>query len=128
LGSSESIGRADELFSLIDKKWKIFRRKTTTSDPHPIIGYPSVSPSSSAIGMLPAPSARKSDELNVVQMVEAILKQSNTPPCVIIDEASDVVYIHGRTGKYLEPAQGRISANIIEMARPGLKQDLSTAI
>jgi two-component system, chemotaxis family, CheB/CheR fusion protein len=60
--------------------------------------------------------------------VETILQQSNTPPCVIIDEKLNIVYIHGRTGKYLEPAAGMACFNILDMARPSLKTVLASAV
>jgi len=40
----------------------------------------------------------------------------------------NIVYTHGRTGNYLEPAIGKVSINILEMARPGLKSVLAASI
>ena len=45
-----------------------------------------------------------------------------------MNENGDILYIHGRTGKYLEPASGRATLNIFEMARDGLRLDLRTAL
>jgi len=36
--------------------------------------------------------------------------------------------VHGRTGKFLEPAAGKVSVNIIEMARQGFKVELANTI
>jgi two-component system CheB/CheR fusion protein len=47
---------------------------------------------------------------------------------VIINEKGDVLYIHGRTGKYLEPAPGEARMNIVEMAREGLRLELTTTV
>ena len=58
-------------------------------------------------------------KLSALQLVETILQQSDTPPCAIITDAGNVVYIHGRTGRFLEPAEGKVSVNILDMARPG---------
>ncbi|MCX6701394.1 MAG: PAS domain-containing protein, partial [Methanomicrobiales archaeon] len=54
--------------------------------------------------------------------------QSFAPPSVITDEKGDIVYVHGDTGKYLQPAQGQASINIIDMARDGLQMDLRYAL
>jgi hypothetical protein len=70
----------------------------------------------------------ESSEISGLQLVETILQQSSTPPCAIIDDACNVVFIHGRTGRYLEPAEGKASVNILEMARVGLKSHLASAI
>jgi two-component system, chemotaxis family, CheB/CheR fusion protein len=73
-------------------------------------------------------TVRKVEELSAVQLVETILRESDAPSCAIINEACDVVYIHGRIGKFLEPAEGKASVNILEMARPGLRAELAAAI
>ena len=31
----------------------------------------------------------------------------NSPPCLVINRAADILYIHGRTGKYLEPPRAK---------------------
>jgi two-component system CheB/CheR fusion protein len=46
------------------------------------------------------------------------------PPAVIITEDGDIVYFHGRTGKYLEPLSGKANLNIFAMAREGLRYAL----
>ena len=40
----------------------------------------------------------------------------------------DILYISGRTGKYLEPAAGKANWNVIAMAHEGLRYDLSSAL
>jgi two-component system CheB/CheR fusion protein len=39
--------------------------------------------------------------------------------------AGDILYISGRTGKYLEPAAGKANWNIHAMARTGLRHEMS---
>jgi two-component system CheB/CheR fusion protein len=53
-----------------------------------------------------------------------LLLDRYAPVSVIINEHGKIVYIHGRTGKYLEPSMGQPSWNIIEMAREGLRLPL----
>ncbi len=64
----------------------------------------------------------------MLQLLETILQHSATPPCSIINDANDIIYIHGSTGNFLEPAEGKASVNIVKTARPGLKAELSIAI
>jgi two-component system CheB/CheR fusion protein len=47
---------------------------------------------------------------------------------VVINEKNNIIFIHGHTGRYLEPAEGKASVNILEMAKPGLKSELAVAI
>ena len=52
-----------------------------------------------------------------------------TPPAILIRENGEILYIHGRTGKYLEPAAGQVSINnIFDMAREGLRLKLNTLV
>ena len=46
----------------------------------------------------------------------------------MVNRRGDINYIHGRTGKYLEPAPGHMSASIVDMAREGLRFELASAI
>ncbi|MHB8789722.1 MAG: chemotaxis protein CheB [Desulfobulbaceae bacterium] len=128
LGSSESIGQAHELFSVLDKKGKIYRRKPATVVGRPGMSFPAIPATVENAGPSQPETIRKTEELSAFQLVETILRQVDAPPCVIIDEANNIVYLHGRTGRYLEPVIGKVSVNILEMARPGLKKDLAAAI
>ena len=57
-----------------------------------------------------------------------MLLQSFAPPSVITDGNGSIIYVHGDTGKYLQPAPGQISTSVIDMAREGLQRDLRSAI
>lgn len=126
LGSSESLGHSAELFKPLVKKWKIFKRET-------------LSRSQSMLDMPRSPlindhfsekdvAVSPVTEFHSEQLIEAILSESKVPPSVIIDEDNNIVFINGRTGRYLEPAEGKASANIFDMARAGLKSELTMAI
>ncbi|MCP4351021.1 MAG: PAS domain S-box protein [Desulfobacterales bacterium] len=47
---------------------------------------------------------------------------------MIVNRNNNIVYIHGRVGRYLEPAPGTASLNILNMARHGLKTSLASAV
>ncbi|MCK9296890.1 MAG: PAS domain-containing protein [Desulfobulbaceae bacterium] len=128
LGTSESIGQAQDLFAMADRKWKIYRRKPLSADARQVMQLPAAPAIKESAKPELLEPIRKAEELSAFQLVETILQQVNAPPCVIIDEASNLIYVHGRTGRYLEPAMGKASVNILEMARPGLKMDLEAAI
>jgi len=128
LGSSEAIGQQNtELFATLDKKGKIFRRKTAIDATPSILNFPTL-PNDKMDEQIVSKSTQKTEEISLLQLVETILQKSNTPPCVIIDDNSNIIYIHGHIGRYLEPPEGKISVNILQMARPGLKKVLSASI
>jgi two-component system, chemotaxis family, CheB/CheR fusion protein len=62
----------------------------------------------------------------VRELTERALQQY-APPGAVVNERGDIFYLHGRTGKYLEPAPGEAGMNILKMAREGLRPDLTTA-
>jgi PAS domain-containing protein len=50
-----------------------------------------------------------------------------SPAAVLTNAQGDILYISGRTGKYLEPAAGKANWNIHAMAREGLRNELGGA-
>ncbi|MFH0736237.1 MAG: chemotaxis protein CheB [bacterium] len=124
LGSSETIGGFVDLFSMADKKWKIYKRRDSIYSTQLFIEYPVTRTK----GKTNVVAAKKEDVKNITQLAEKIILQSYSPNCVIITENGDIVYIHGRTGKYLELIHGEAKLNIFEMAREGLQQELSVLI
>ena len=50
------------------------------------------------------------------------------PPAVVVNAEGDIIYVNGRTGKYLEPASGKVNVNVFAMAREGLREELGMAI
>ncbi len=128
LGASETIGSLTDLFSPVDTKWKIFRRKESASARMGMVELP-VSPLFHGEDKPQhAPKAQKSMENAISDTAQRILSEHFTPPAVIVNEKGDVVYISGRTGKYLEPAAGKTNVNIFAMAREGLRIELEVAI
>jgi two-component system CheB/CheR fusion protein len=126
LGSSESIGVFASLFTAVAAKERIFLRR----DPRVPVDqpdYPSV--------FTPISGFRKSEPpapyrpaASFQALADQMLRTRYAPPAVLVNEHGDIVYISGRTGKYLEPAAGKANWNIIAMAREGLRYDLTGAL
>jgi two-component system CheB/CheR fusion protein len=127
LGSSETIGEFVDIFAVVDKKWKLFQHKGVAPRRMAVdFSAPSLTDVAAPI---PIPGAvRPEREMSIRELAEKTLLEKHTPPCAIINERGDVLYIHGRTGRYLEPAPGEANLNIIRMAREGLRLEMTTAI
>ena len=123
LGSSEGINGFTDLFSLLDKKWKLFKRRPTAASAEAVVPFPASSPQ--AEPPRPSGTARKNTVLDVAQK---LLIEAYAPPCVFIDANGEILYTHGKTGKYLELAQGYANLNVLEMARQGIRYELASAI
>lgn len=127
LGSSETVGTFHDLFTPVDQKWKILRRKEARNGSTPYVDLPST--------LLPregkGPSIRKSAihaEVSLADVSRHMLLERFAPPSVLINENGDILYIQGRTGKFLEPAAGEAAMNIFTMAREGLRLELGGLI
>jgi len=120
LGTSESVGNLTELFTPLDTKSHIFRR----SEQKPtMMGLEFLSPWAAK---LPAGTAGKNPNHhdNLEHLTDQFIQQHFAPPAVLVNGDGDILYISGRTGKYLEPAAGKVNINIHAMAREGLREAL----
>ena len=127
LGNSETVGEFGNLFSTVDKKWKIYRGKGIAFHRAPGTFYtPPLIDVLSREGKIMG--LNKEIKLNVKEIVKNTLLDDYAPPCVIINAEYNVLYIHGQTGKYLEPASGEASLNLTKMVREGLKLELTAAV
>ena len=127
LGSSEATGDFTELYSVVDKKGKIYRRIGERAHLPLMTGHGTLAPMAPWVEV-PKEGEIKARAINIGTKIEKMLLETYTPPCAIINEKGDILYIHGRTGKYLEPAPGNVRFNIIDMAREGLRTELNIAI
>jgi two-component system, chemotaxis family, CheB/CheR fusion protein len=121
LGSSESIGEFAELFETLDSRWKIYRRRET-GQARAVVDF------ALRHGEIPQPRDVKHAQPSLARVAERGLLEAFAPPCVVAKKDGEIVYIHGRTGQYLEPAPGQARLNVIEMAREGLRNRLPSLI
>jgi two-component system, chemotaxis family, CheB/CheR fusion protein len=62
-------------------------------------------------------------------MTEQALLAQVTPAGALVNALGNILYLHGRTGMYLEPAPGEVGvANILKMAREGLRPALANGL
>jgi two-component system, chemotaxis family, CheB/CheR fusion protein len=128
LGSAETIGTATEFFAALDGKARIYRRREM-----PLRTDPVELPSSFFHGRRPAPEALPSGPAmhdaarNLQILADQFLLSRYSPAAVLTNDSGDILYISGRTGKYLEPAAGKANWNVYAMARDGLRYELGGA-
>jgi two-component system, chemotaxis family, CheB/CheR fusion protein len=127
LGTSETIGKFVDLFEIEDRKQKIFRatKVLASAQEEPWRGLPWVNGHPKAE---PDQKSLKSKEFDVASAAQKMLLETFAPPSVISNDKGEILYIHGQTGKYLEPASGRPSWNIFDMARKGMQFELRSGI
>jgi two-component system CheB/CheR fusion protein len=128
LGASETVGAAKAMFEPLTPKSRIYRRSDEGSDTgwvdFPVNRYRS-SRQSTQESHVPQPI---NPPPNLQSLADHLLLQEFSPPAVLVNGRGDIVYISGRTGKYLEPAAGKANWNIHVMARPAIRLQLAAAL
>lgn len=128
LGPSETLGEFENLFDTLDRKSKLYRKKGVSVERLPIGTFIPPGLESRKAGRLPDKTPVES-KLQLRELTEQTMLQHYTSVGVLVDKRGDILYIHGRTGMYLEIAPGEAGPNnILKTAREGLKQELATAI
>ena len=125
LGTAETPGTQNKGFNDADAKLKIYKRSSTIQASE-LIDFPSSFYRHKTI----FPDKMVSPKIveNIQSLADQILLQRFAPASVFVNDQGDILYITGRTGKYLEPAAGKANWNIYAMAREGLRQVLPGAI
>lgn len=123
LGSSETVGDFSNLFTTVNSRSRIFRRSEVSL----LSGSPDF-PSFFA-GSVGHREVGQTPKLppSLQSLADQLILQRYAPSAVLANEKGDILYISGRTGKYLEPAAGKANWNIFAMAREGLRYELATA-
>ena len=132
LGSSETVGEHDNLFTVQDRKSKLYRRKEDFPGVSRASMVSFLSPmSATGASIHPQAPARLAFpvKLPLRELTEQALLQQVVPAGALVNGQGDILYLHGRTGMFLELVPGESGINnILKMAREGLRPDLSTAL
>ncbi|MCV2368922.1 CheR family methyltransferase [Roseateles oligotrophus] len=137
ISTSESITTQPELFSPIDRKWKFYQARHDERQrklvPMSEVSLLATAPQAGTPGAevnpksAPLPSTDKLSQ-QIAEISNRALLQTFAPASVTTDLDCNILYIHGDTGRYLRPAPGPASFNVLEMAREGLLPSLRTAL
>src|SRR5262249_41147649 len=103
LGTSESVAGFDDLFAVTDKKWKLFQRRDTGAQRMPELQAELQSAGVPAVRAQQMPRAGARTNAGVGPIAEKLLLSNFVPPSVIMSERGEIIFLHGRTGPFLEP-------------------------
>lgn len=129
LGAAESIGVFADLFSLVDKKYRVYAKKAVTNPS--LFAFSAREHAASVPNHIEkhAPGSLDGNSwLDVQKEADRIVVNKYAPPGVIINSKMDIIQFRGRTGVYLEAAPGMPSLNLLKMARDGLLLGLRTIV
>ncbi len=128
LGTSETVGEFGNLFTTIERKSKLYQSRE--GHRHTTPGR-FLSPAGRVeVPVLQAAHQRTSSgKPSLRELAEKALLQHVAPAAALVNVSGDILYLHGRTGLYLEPTPGEPGVNnILKMAREGLRRDLTMAL
>jgi len=131
LGSAETAGAFAGLFAALDAKSRLYRRLETAAGATIPIEFPSTSyrmlgPATDPPAKSPVQDGTRLSSLQT--QVEQILLQRFAPAAILVGNGGDILFVSGRTGKYLELPAGKTNWNVLAMAREGLRRGLEAAL
>ncbi len=127
LGGSESAAGFPELFSVFDKKNKIYIKKAAASKLsfdfiqtyHPAGTNQKISGGDQAVAK---------GESDALMEADRVVLENHAPVGAVINSAMEVIQFRGRPAPYLEPRPGKPTLNVLKLARNGLSIELRTLI
>jgi two-component system CheB/CheR fusion protein len=119
LGASETARSFPDLFAPIDPKRRVYRKREISKKAHfrAMQGGLALEGPSARPRTAPMPQEASARSELQKKVDHALLSKYN-PSGVVIDEDMEILEIRGQAGRYLEPAPGRASLNLLKMAQP----------
>jgi two-component system CheB/CheR fusion protein len=125
LGSAESVGHQSDMFTVVDKKWKIYARREGVHRADTLF------PQSVPV-RLPGKYRHAihagAEEPTPGAIGEKFLMERYALPSAVVNEKYEVVHLFSRTNRFLEIPDGEPTRDIMKMAREELRPALRAAI
>ena len=126
LGTAESIGGFGHLFSPLDTEMEGLPTQGSAAS-EAFVEMPA-SRLRHERAAVPVTEKAKEPVMDIFYAAQRVLLDCYGPPSVVVTAEGDIIYVNGRTGKYLEPSSGKVNVNVFAMAREGLREELGMAI
>ncbi len=147
LGSAESVDEERGLFTLLDKKHRLYVRRPVAhvglpvpmgtgtllralqaqSKEAPVLPGPAFHRGTTP-SFAPTPFPSPSDERAALADLHFRLIERYAPPSVIVNAEGDIVHLSENAGRFLRPSGGQPTANLLRTVHPDLRMDLHTAL
>ncbi len=132
VGNTEGLlGAGAEIFNLIERKSKIYRKKDV---PSPVTfglavrGYESLKRDREKPMHASKENEPAKTPLDVQREADRLLLAKYVPSAVVLNQDLEILQSRGRTGRFLELPTGKASLNVLKMAKPGLMYELRELI
>ncbi|MEH2148893.1 chemotaxis protein CheB [Nostoc sp.] len=126
LGTSESTGKYSELFTLVDKKYKIYAKKLTAN--RPILSFVTSNYPLAKVEEPKPNNENPSEKFDLDRKTDQLILNRYAPVGVVINNKMEVLQLRGEIDLYLKLVPGKASLNLFKMVRQGLLLELRAAI
>jgi two-component system, chemotaxis family, CheB/CheR fusion protein len=123
LGKSEAIGSATEFFQALDKKVKIYSKKSTKAPQFQFTIDRSKSSSAHVSQFI-----IQRTEINVEKAINKLVLSRAVHPSIAVNKSLSIVHFFGNTSSYLLPVVGKASLNILKIIHEDLVLDLGNLL
>lgn len=126
LGSSETADHPPGLFRTIDRNARLYQSTAQTSD------KPRLLPRLlGAVGLRDfGPPLRQNPQLNALS--DATLHRRalevTAPPSILVDQSQRAIHLSDSVGRFLQPAGGPLTGDVVDLVRPELRFELRSAL
>src|SRR6266705_5954478 len=104
LGTSESVGEYADLFATLERKSRVYQRKEDVAGPSRLEMGRFLPPLTHDRDALRPAGRTLSDSRHLLrELIERLLLQQYAPAGALVTERGEILYLHGRTGLYLDP-------------------------
>ena len=126
LGKSEGVGSQNDLFDVVSKNARLFRR--LSSGRHIILDSP-ILPGKKRVPPYAAPmTVIKPQAAAFADTIRKALLRHFAASVVLIDRKGQILQFHGQTGKYLNMPVSEPTLNLLDIAKEGLSSKLRSAL
>ena len=146
LGSAETVGEEQALFTALDKKHCLFTRRANVQAGLPVPSgtgtlvralqaqakEPPVVPRSAfkpgPTRPSPAPRLPPAEDRTGLTELHFRLIERYAPPSLVVDERGDIVHLSENASRFLRPPGGPLTANFLQMVLPALRMEARAAL
>lgn len=121
LGKSEAIGNAENLFTTVDRKARMYRRRGDVKGHSPYLLQHRQQRERPAIY---GQGSRERNRVKLQDMVDKLLVNIYQPVCILLDDRQEIAYVRGHVDPFLSFMEGRAALGILELIRSELRQDM----
>jgi two-component system, chemotaxis family, CheB/CheR fusion protein len=130
LGTSEGVGSANNLYTNVDRTYKVFSKKATAAR-QPVTFSLNRMADRAEYGTVRTPLRPPESSSNYLEAQKEFDRRLVTqfvPATVFVNDELEIVHTRGNVSRYLKLAPGRASLNILKMARESLLIELRNAL